>query len=193
MYINNLNANIKVVLTAFIIIFSVIIFPIFITIRISFNKKNEKLYYSIVVFGCIRLLNGYIEIIKEGIAIHLTKYKAIIIPLKNILEMRKKIKPLKDYHVIRFDIKLVFGVNESLIIPISISFVIRYLLQFIEWFLYNKKPYVKINTDISIYEDKDIAELNAKATAVFNLMMVVISLIKIGVEKVFYAIKNREQ
>ena len=107
--------------------------------------------------------------------------------------MRKKIKPLKDYHVIRFDIKLVFGVNESLIIPISISFVIRYLLQFIEWFLYNKKPYVKINTDISIYEDKDIAELNAKATAVFNLMMVVISLIKIGVEKVFYAIKNREQ
>lgn len=192
MYINNLNANIKVVLTAFIIVYIILIFPIFLTIKIRVNKGNNRLFYTIVIFGFIKLLNGYLELIKEGIAIHLTRYKAIIIPLKNIFEMRNKIKPLKDYHIIKFNIELALGLNNSLILPVSISFLLNYILQYVEWFLYNKKPYVKIDTNISLYENDNIADLHVKATVVFNLMMVIISLIKIGVEKVFYAIKNRK-
>ncbi len=179
-------------LTAFIIIFTVLIFPIFFNIDIKYNKADKKVFYRINIFK-ITILNGYVELIKEGIAIHLTKRKAIIIPFNKMFEMRNKVKPLKDYHIIKLKLNIKFGIEESMIVPIALSFLSNYVLQVVKWFLFNKKPYVKLLTNFSVYENDDVLDLVTNATVVFNLLMVVISFIKIGVEKIYYAVQNRKQ
>lgn len=190
LYIKYFNANIKVVLTAFIISYIILIFPVFLCINVKYKKEYKKLFYHVDIFS-IKVLNGYIEIVKEGIAIHLTKRKAIIIPFKNMLEMRNKIRPLKDYHIIKLKLNVKFAVYESMILPISLTFLFNFALQFLQSILFYGKPYVKLFTDFSIYEKEDLLNINAKATIVFNLLMVIISFIKIGAEKIYYAVKNR--
>ena len=189
-YIKYFNANIKVVLTAFIISYILLIFPVFLCINVKYKKEYKKLFYHVDIFS-IKVLNGYIEIVKEGIAIHLTKRKAIIIPFKNMLEMRNKIRPLKDYHIIKLKLNVKFAVGESMILPISLTFLFNFALQFLRFFLFFKKPHVKVLTNFNVYENKDLLNINANATFVFNLLMVIISFIKIWAEKIYYAVKNR--
>ena len=77
LYIKTYNANIKYrVLSAIVIIFSLIIFPIFLKANISFSKEKNKMFFVFYLFG-VKVIKGYAEIISEGRIVHLTKTKAI--------------------------------------------------------------------------------------------------------------------
>lgn len=173
------------------VLLSIVIFfitPIFINGKFYFNKKHLKLFYKITLFGFIKILKGYAEVIEEGIIIHLTKKKALLIPYNNIFEIRKKVEPLRDYHLIKANFYFNLGNEESLFLPITFSFLINYAQSFIAWFFYHKKPYFDINTSINIYEKENVFEIKFDGTVVFNLLMILFSLIKILVGKMFYAI-----
>ena len=72
------------------------------------------------------------------------------------------------------------------------GFLINYLYQNVKWFLYHKKPYLDVNTIIKIYNE-EVFNIYNSTTIVFNLLIIIISFIKIIVEKVFYALKHRKQ
>lgn len=175
-----------------IVTFCILIFPILLSVDIAFILEKQKLFYTIKIFG-VKIIRGYVELIKEGVVIHLTRLKAIIIPYSNVLTMRSKVKPLKDYHFLKFKSILEIGEFDSLIKSIFISFALRYCSEQINWYLHCKKPYFKYDDRIIIYEEKNKLNYYLNADVVFNMLMVVISLIKIIVEKIFYAIKNRAQ
>jgi len=69
LYIKIVNANIKyIVLYAVVIIFSLLIFPIFITVKANLSKEKNKLFFAFNLFG-LRLFRGYAALISEGIMI----------------------------------------------------------------------------------------------------------------------------
>ena len=193
LYIKNLTANIKIVLTIVILTYILLIFPIFIRIDVAFTKDAKKILYKIRLFNLFVLFYGYVEKVNEGIAIHLSKRKAIIITNDKLFDVKNKIKPLKDYHVIRLFMQIDLGNKESILTSLSTAWSINFVTQYVEWFLENSKPYVKFNSAINVYEEKDLFCVKINATFVFNLLMVTISLIKILLEKTFYAIKYRKQ
>ena len=193
LYIKQINANIKLVLIATIIIFITLIFPIFINIKIQYLNKEKRLYFTISLYKVLRLLQGYIHLVFDGIAIHLSKFTAILIPYKNLLDMKNKIKPLKDYHVIKLNLSINVGNSESLIFPLFCAFLYRYIEENIKLILYNNKPYVELDGKINVYEGQNLFNFKLQGVAVLNLLMILISLIKIITEKVIYAIKNRKQ
>ena len=193
LYIKNLTANIKIVLTIVILTYILLIFPIFIRIDVAFTKDAKKILYKIRLFNLFVLFYGYVEKVNEGIAIHLSKRKAIIITNDKLFDVKNKIKPLKDYHVIRLFMQIDLGNKESILTSLSTAWSINFVTKYVEWFLENSKPYVKFNSAINVYEEKDLFCVKINATFVFNLLMVTISLIKILLEKTFYAIKYRKQ
>ena len=103
MNINLSFANIIFVLATIITIYSILIFPILLNGNLSFNKNYKVINYNVKLFGFLKVLYGYFELDNEGIIVHLTKSKAILITFKDILSLRKKIKPLKDYHLFKFN------------------------------------------------------------------------------------------
>ena len=193
MYNYFLYANIIFVLTLVIVIFCVIIFPIFINFDIYFNLDYKKLYYKISLFGFVKVISSYVEINDQGILIHLTKRKAILIPFYNLLDMKQKVKPIKDYHLIKFYSLLELGNKTDAVLALNICFLYNYFSNFIEWYFYHKKPYFKLINNSLFYEDKSVLNISIDATITFNLLMIFISIIKILVEKIFYANRNKTE
>ncbi len=174
-------------LTFIIVAVIILIFPIFISGKFYFNKNEIKIYYRITLFKFIKIIYGYAELLKDGIILHLTKNKAVLLPYSNIFEIKEKVKPLKDYHLITADLNMNLG-SEDVFLPASATFIVNYAYNYLRWFLCHKKPYFKFKNTANVYVGASVFEVKFNGTAVFNLLMIVLSLIKILIGKVYYAI-----
>lgn len=183
----------KVVFNAILIIFIILIFPIFINVKFHYSLQEKKMFYYINLFSFINLLSGYVERIEEGFAVHVTKNKAIIIEYSSLLTFRKKVKPLKDYHFVKFYTDIQIGTNDSAFFPFTVSFLVQMIQNFFSWFFYHKKPQLKTETNVFLIEGENRLEIFCKVVVVLNLLMMLISLIKILTEKIIYANRNRKQ
>ena len=173
-----------------IIIFTTLILPIFIKVWFNFSGKEKKLFFCITIFGFIKIISGYAEKIKEGIAVHISKNKAFIFTFKNIFDARNKVKPLKDYHVIRFESVTEIGSSSSSMLPLLVSYTASFIDNVLCWFLYNNKPQLHVDNKIFVFEGEDRFEIFCKFNVVLNALMLIISLIKILMEKLVYANGN---
>lgn len=192
MNINLFFANIKIVLVAFITVYIILIFPIFININITYNQDEfNKINLNIKIFNFIRVFNAYIELIEEGIAIHFNKRFAKIYEYKNLLNIKKKFKPLKDYHILKFNSLINIGTIDNKIIATNCSLIAIFITNFVSSIFNYVKPQLNIKNNVYIYEDVNVFEVKVKSLVILNLLMIIISLIKIILEKLIYAIKNR--
>lgn len=171
-----------------VLIFTAILFfPIFLNFDFVLKKDLQRLWYGIHLFGIIKLIGGYIERIKDGFAIHITKNKAIILNYSDIFGARKKIKPLKDYHFIRFYSLLELGSENCDEKYISAAFITSYLGSMLGRYFGFEKPYLRMKNDVSLFVGENVFNLYFSGTVVFNLLMVVLSIIKICTGKIVYA------
>jgi len=175
------------VIITIIVVFAILIFPIFISLDGAFILSDKKIHYKIKIFKIFNLFYGYVEKDAGGIIIHISKRKAIYIPYSSMFDMSKKFKPLRDYHLIKFNSLLEVG-GEKVFYSLCFSFVYNYIDNIISWFFYHKKPYFKFDNRVLLYENEQKFNYFLQATVVFNILMVVISFIKILVEKIIYAI-----
>ena len=169
-----------------IIIFSGLIFPIFLNLDIYYREDVKKLFFSVSLFNLFRIIGGYITLSNDGFFIHLSKNKAFFVPYINLVGARKKIKPLKDYHIISF-----YSILELRLNPQSFTglFPIIYVWHndISSKIIKNIKPYVKLDNRLFLYKMKKDLELFIETKTIFNLLMIVLSLIKILTEKIIYA------
>lgn len=172
-----------------VLFYFILIFPIFFGANIRFNLEEKRIFAVIKLFG-VKVFTFYIDILSEGLIIHLTKKYAVIVPFAKIFDVRKKVEPLKDYHIIRFSSVIEIASEENPLFAYYIAHVLRFFNEFILWFFTCYKPYLKINNITNADYGKNELKINIKFTIVFNLLMVIFSIIKIGVGKLNYAIKK---
>lgn len=193
-YILAFNANIiDTVLVAVVCIFVILVFPIFTNIRVKFDKIKPNLYYKISFFGIISIINGYAQVLNNEIIFHLTKKKAVIVKGSDIFSIRKKFKPLQDYHLIKLNCTINLGFENNALLAMSLIHVYNYFFNLISWYFYHNKPYLSINNEFNFYEQKDVFSFRIKGVILFNLLMILISIFKILMEKIIYAIRIRAQ
>lgn len=185
-------ANIKIVLTIIIATLIIIIFPIFLNVKLVFDDSNV-LRYKIKLFSIFRIFGGNVELLEDGIIIHLTKSKAILIKYSELIDLRKKFEPIKDFHLVQFITDIEMGAEDILDASGIISFSYLLISSIIKCIVNTFKPYVEMKTNIKINESKDIFGIKVRITLIFNLLIVIISAIKILMEKIIYAIKNTRQ
>ncbi len=178
-------------LIAIVIIFSLLIFPIFIRFEGEIDKKTQNLRYRVKLFKILPILFGYAEIIDEGIAVHVNNIKAFIIYYKDFFSIRKKIEPLKDYHFYKFNSTIYIGSKDNYDLVLTISIIYNAIINLIGFAFTNVKPYLKIKNDINLYNDKNEFILNVNFVIVLNLLMIALSFIKIILEKFIYAVKKQ--
>ena len=167
-------------LTLFICI-CVLIFPLNLGINAAFLKEEKKAFFGIYLFGIIKIVGGYAEKITEGFAVHLSDKKVVIINYKAMLGAKDRIKPFMES-----------GSENNLITPVSIAFISEYIMSFIERYYSLKKPYLVIDCGFNVYDGKNKLNLFIRLNVVFNLIMIISSIIKIITEKTIYAIRQRK-
>lgn len=191
LHINSIIADNNFVLALINIVFVILIFPIFVNINLKFNIKNKRLEYKIRLFKFITILFGYVEIVKEGFVIHINNIKAVIIKYKSIFKIRKKVKPLKDYHILKFYSNIeISQPNEDNLEFISTILLLKGALDILASNLTIVKPYLTIKNNVNIKDENNIFKLNVRAQVILNLLMIILSFIKIYTEKIIYAIKK---
>lgn len=178
-------------LVVVVLFFILLTFPLFVKFDVCYIKTKNKMFYKISLFNVIKILKGYVELIKEGIVIHLTKRKAIIIPYKNIVGIRKKFKPLKDYHFIKLNSILEIGFKDDLVNSFFVGNVNNFIFEFVNWFFYHKKPYVNLKNKTLLFENDKRLNYFLELTVVFNMLMILVSGIKILMEKILYVFRNK--
>lgn len=176
-------------LTIIVIFYVVIIFPLFINIKFNLIEDVSNINYKLKLYF-IPILFGKVEFIKEGIAFHINNKKVIILEFNKIFTIRKKFKPLKDYHIIKFNSSVALGDINYKTNLIYISLIISYFTNYFGTLIKQIKPHFNLKNNIYLFEDKNIFELRMKGVIVLNLLMILISVIKIVMEKIIYAIKN---
>lgn len=178
-------------LTATIILYILIILPLFIRVEGFFDKESKKVQYKIKLFRFITILFGYVELIDEGIVIHVNNIKAFIIYYKEIISLRKKFKPLKDYHIYRLNSSINLGSKNNYVKVYAFSIVYNSIANAVGFAINVVKPYLKIKNDINVYQNKNILNINFSFVIVLNILMIILSFIKILLEKMIYAIKKQ--
>ncbi len=185
----------KVVILVFIVVLSFIllIFPIFLNIKIIYNYEYKKFYYLIQIFGFIKIVSGYGQYYINKIVIHISDTKAFLFEIIDLDRLKKSFKPLMDYHFIKLNTLIELGSNDDTLPPLKTVFMLNYLSSIIKWFLVNKKPYIVIDNNFSVYESEKKFNFYGKTLIVLNILMILISIIKIVMERIIYEFRKNKQ
>ena len=161
----------------------------FLSIKLNFSSNEDRLLIKIKLFG-LTIINAYAKIINEGIVIHLTRKKAILVFYNDLFYMKNKVEPLKDYHLLSAKFDFTFGAFDDYLTSISSCFILNYCEQIFKWILKYNKPYFKLRNIYNVNLDLDYSTFCFKGLIVFNLLMILLSFIKIFIGKVKYAISK---
>lgn len=165
-------------------LFVLLIFPVFINLEALINIKSKKTFFNIKLFKVLRVISGYLNFVSGGIALHLSSKNAKIIPFKNIFSLRKRFKPILDFHIVNAKI---FIENQSDLPQIyMLNGFLSLIGCVIKKYLFLYKPYVDFDFLTSSNENSEKLNVYFTATAVINILTIVISLLKIWGEKFIY-------
>lgn len=179
-------------LTAVIIAYVILIFPIYINGSILYKDRIKKIIFSIKLFGFIKIFNGYIKKGKEGLNVYFFNKKHTV-TAKDLLGLSKSIEPIKDYHFLKIKSKTKLGLSDNLPFAATLIYISNFINNFCCWFFTLKKPQLNLKNDFILYEGQNIFETDISVTMVLNINMIIISIIKIITEKIFYGQKVRKQ
>lgn len=78
------------------------LFPVFLCTDVYLDVKENKLWFSVGLYRRLRIFGGYAQASREGIAVHLTKKKAVFLPYDNMTDTRKKFEITQGFQLWRF-------------------------------------------------------------------------------------------
>ncbi len=173
-------------------LFTLLIFPIFVKISIIVKFDYSALYFNISLYGLIDVFYGKAKLSDNTINLWLRSKKEKVYPLNIIFKLNKPFKPLNDYHFISFNSLVEMGVEEITCEGLMVAQAVNQLYGYVTDYFSSTKPYLKIKNDIIIEEKTKKLRIYLDKVLVLNLLMILISLIKIMGEKIIYAIRKKQ-
>ena len=157
----------------------VLLLPIAADLNFHLDAAERKLYFGILLYGNIRLFGGYMEPRREGIAVHLSRKKAVLFPYAQMLKTRPDLNKLHGFRLKRFTQVIELGATDRAgILMLAAALV-------------NAAPILgnaarealgcRLRSDILICK-KDAFRLTAAANVRFRLLTLLILFIKIALE-----------
>lgn len=165
----------------------ILLTPLRTSIKIFYSNQLNKTFFTINIFKFIKIKSGYISFIKDGIAIHLSEDKAVIIPYKNLINTKKVIKLYKDFHVNDLSVLVEIGAKDDLEKILTISTIYNFIFNNITEIIKERKPYSSINSKINISIESNYFNLYIYGKIFINLITILINAIKIIMENIINA------
>lgn len=154
-------------------IFSILLiisfFPILISGSIHIDFKRKKYAFCIKLYEKIRIFGGYATLYSDGVALHVTKKKAILLPYKELNANRKKFSFIKTFEVI--SIKALIESSADKLMPLTVFYSV---------FSTAKKFDTRLNKcslELWISETETL-KTSAKCTLFFNIFILLVDLLQ---------------
>ena len=164
-------------LTALIllIIAFLLFFPIVLESDLHFDLNKKKCGFSLFLFKKIKIIGGYAQTYQGGIALHVTRKKAILIPYRQMNSQRKKFSFIKTFRLLDFTLTTESGA-EYLFLIAGLHAVFR-----IVFFAIGRE---KENVENNLWlTDGDTLRVSLNVVFFFNLFILLRNFIKFLKEK----------
>ena len=78
-------------------------FPVFFYVDGYLDARERKCYFALSLYKHIKIYGGYAQLIRDGIAVHLTKKTAVVLSFKDMMTSGKKhFEVTKGFQLYRF-------------------------------------------------------------------------------------------
>ena len=161
---------------AVVVIAAILFFPIYLEMDAHYDMNRKKFAFAIYLYKLVPLIGGYATTYPGGIALHISKKKAILLPYRQLDSERKKFSLFKTFHLKSFQLTTESGA-EYLFMVATMHAVLRTLF-FIKG---GEKEYIENNLWLT---DGDELRLSLNCLLYFNLYILLKSFVKFCKEKI---------
>jgi len=166
----------------FILLF--LIFPLFLNIKVSYLNEYKKLFISLRLFNFIKIIGGYFTFEKDATFFHVSTDKAYIFKYK-LPKFDKKFKYLKDYKLYSCNLIWELGKYDPFL-PFMVGHFINTIFNIYTSVRINKRKKINLTNNVIIFENENKLNLSLSATIQFNILTIIITLIKLFLEKTIW-------
>ena len=78
---------------------AVLLLPIVLSIHLYLDVGEKKLYFGVYVLRVIKLFGGYAAPVRGGVAVHLSRRKAVLLPYAELFAAGKKFEIARCFAV----------------------------------------------------------------------------------------------
>lgn len=173
------------------VFFGVLLFllPVYLRVDAYLDVKENKCWFAVSLYR-LKIFGGYGELKREGIAIHVTKKKAILLPYAKMTETKQKFEITKGFQLIRFHIVLETGGADT-VYGLMLGAAITAASGGVFSVLQTKHPFLSLKSN-SLLCDRACVKLSLQADTVFNGLVLAIAIVKKLLEALINWIRTKK-
>lgn len=166
------------------------LFPIFVYVDGYTDAKENKFWFSVSLYRFFRVFGGYIQVKKEGLIIHLTKKKAVLVPYAQMADTRQKFEITKGFQLWRYhQIVETGGANSPAGILIAAS--LQAVSSAVFSVLKTAHPFLSLRHNTLLTEKTEL-KISLQLATVFNGLVLTIAIVKKLLEAILNWIKEKK-
>ncbi len=154
----------------------ILFFPIYVEMDAHYDMNRRKLAFAVYAYKVLPVFGGYIATYKGGLALHVSKKKAILIPYSKLNSERKRFSFIKTFRLKKFLLTTESGA-EYLFLTALAHGVLRTVF-FVKG---GKKEKIENNLWLT---DGDVLRVSLNCLIYFNLFILLKNFIKFCKEKI---------
>lgn len=166
------------------------LFPVFFFTDIYVDVPENKCWFSLSLYKHFKIFGGYAQLEPDGIALHLTKKKAVFVPYAQMTDTRKKFEITKGFQLWRFH-QIVETGGADTVYGIFIAAVLQSASSAAFSVLQTKHPFLSLKNS-TLLGEKTTVKITLEAALVFNGLIVTIALIKKLLEAIINWIRTKK-
>ena len=162
----------------------VLFFPIFLSLDAYTDLTKNKTFFSVHLFKFIKIFGGYILLHTEGIAIHLTKKKAIFIRYEDMQNEQKKFEITAGFQLFTLRTSLELSIEKYPLAAFYTAALAQVLSQIIYPLVSYRKEFMNLKNGTLLTQGEGIAKATVHLVTVFNQLTIGMALSKIILEAI---------
>ena len=176
-----------------------ILFPLFLSIHLYADIKERKLYFSLYILRIFKVYGGYATLYDGGIAFHLTKNRAALLPYSEIVNASNNLdfKISRGFYIYAFSSIAEIGAKSEPAAAVLAASLIQIVSGFAAGYVFSRKKCTSFKSDVILYEGSDNIKIGVRIILVFNFLVVIMAALKILLqtitEKIHEYKRNREK
>lgn len=171
----------------------VLLCPVFLGVQVFLDAGAKKCYFSLYLFRVVKVYGGYATLYDRGIAFHLTRRKAVLLPYAEIVDTRKKFELWRGFRLLAYSQVIEAGRRSDPASALALCACVQAAASLAAGYLFTEKKCASFKADVLLYERESCLKASVRAVFVFCLAIVLLTAAKLVLRKIWEKHYERKQ
>lgn len=163
--------------------------PVFVNLEIYMIPLENRVWFSLGTYRIFRLFGGYLQLDREGVALHISKKKAFFFPFDKMTDARKKFEITQGFQLWEFRQVIETGGLDSPYCVLAAA-AIQSVSGTVFSILQTQFPFVNLKNSVLLRENAAL-KITVRTTVVFNGLVIAIAITKKILEAIINWIRKK--